>query len=191
VVDGKTNEITAFAPLADRIDITGAIITADALHTQHRHADYLISRGAHYVLTVKRNQPSLHRQLRSLPGAQIPAVGLTHDKGHGRIETRADQITNAIRGQWGIETACTGSATLSSPKTTARSAPGQAPPSWPPCATSPSACTDSPAQPISPPLAATSAATPTASCRYSHNGQINFAEALGLSTSQASQVHSR
>jgi hypothetical protein len=32
VVDGKTNEITAFAPLLDRIDITGAIITADAAH---------------------------------------------------------------------------------------------------------------------------------------------------------------
>jgi predicted transposase YbfD/YdcC len=33
VVDGKTNEITAFAPLLDRVAITGAIITADALHT--------------------------------------------------------------------------------------------------------------------------------------------------------------
>ncbi len=62
VVAGKTNEINAFAPLLDRIDITGAIITADALHTQHRHADYLIGRGAHYLLTVKRNQPSLHDQ---------------------------------------------------------------------------------------------------------------------------------
>lgn len=49
VVDGKTNEINAFAPLLDRIDITGAIITADAPHTQNRHADYLIGRGAHYL----------------------------------------------------------------------------------------------------------------------------------------------
>ncbi|HEX2289211.1 MAG TPA: ISAs1 family transposase, partial [Pseudonocardiaceae bacterium] len=89
VVDGKTNEINAFVPLLDRIDITGAIITADALHTQHRHADYLIGRGAHYVLTVKRNQPSLHRQLATLPWAQVPAVDLTHDKGHGRIESRS------------------------------------------------------------------------------------------------------
>jgi predicted transposase YbfD/YdcC len=92
VVDGKANEINAFAPLADRIDITGAIITADALHTQHRHADYLIGRGAHYVLTVKRNQPSLHRQLAALPWAQIPAVDLTDDKGHGRIESRSMKL---------------------------------------------------------------------------------------------------
>lgn len=34
VVDGKTNEINAFAPLLDRVDIAGAIVTADALHTQ-------------------------------------------------------------------------------------------------------------------------------------------------------------
>ena len=93
VVEGKTNEINAFAPLLDRIDITGAIITADALHTQHRHAHYLIGRGAHYVLTVKRNQPSLHRQLTALPWAQIPAVERTHDKGHGRIESRSLKLT--------------------------------------------------------------------------------------------------
>jgi hypothetical protein len=40
-VDGKTNEITAFAPLLDRIDVRDALITADALHTQRGHADYL------------------------------------------------------------------------------------------------------------------------------------------------------
>ena len=88
VVDGKTNEITAFAPLLDRIDLTGAIVTADALHTQHRHADYLIGRGAHYVLTVKRNQPGLHRQLAALPWAQVPAVDVARGKGHGRAQSR-------------------------------------------------------------------------------------------------------
>jgi predicted transposase YbfD/YdcC len=98
VVDGKTNEITAFAPLLDRINITGAIITADALQTQHRHADYLIGRGAHYVLTVKRNQPNLHRGLRALPWATIPVVDLTHDKGHGRIESRAVKLTSVTAG---------------------------------------------------------------------------------------------
>ncbi|HEX2301672.1 MAG TPA: ISAs1 family transposase, partial [Pseudonocardiaceae bacterium] len=58
VVDGKTNEITAFTPLLDRIDITDAIITADALHTQDEHARYLHRRGAHYVFIVKGNRPS-------------------------------------------------------------------------------------------------------------------------------------
>jgi predicted transposase YbfD/YdcC len=98
VVDGKSNEITAFAPLLDRVDLTGAIITADALHTQRAHADYLHDRGAHYVLTVKRNQPGLHDQLTMLPWAQIPAVDLTHDKGHGRVESRTLKLAAIIAG---------------------------------------------------------------------------------------------
>lgn len=98
VVEGKTNEINAFAPLLDRIDITGALITADALHTQHRHATYLAGRGAHYVLTVKRNHPGLHRQLRTLPWAKIPPVDVTHDKGHGRIESRTVKLTTVGAG---------------------------------------------------------------------------------------------
>ena len=80
--------ITAFAPLLDRVDITGAIITADALHTQDEHARYLHRRGAHYVLVVKGNRPRLHRQLAGLPWADIPAVDLTHNAGHGRRESR-------------------------------------------------------------------------------------------------------
>jgi len=98
VVDGKTNEVTAFAPLLDRIDVTDAIITADALHTQRAHADYLIGRGAHYVLIVKGNQPGLHRELTTLPWQQIPAVDVTHDKGHGRVETRTLQLAAMAAG---------------------------------------------------------------------------------------------
>jgi predicted transposase YbfD/YdcC len=98
VVDGKTNEVTAFAPLLDRIDVTDAIITADALHTQRAHADYLIGRGAHYVLIVKGNQPGLHRELSTLAWQQIPAVDVTHDKGHGRVETRTLQLAAVAAG---------------------------------------------------------------------------------------------
>jgi len=98
VVDGKTNEITAFAPLLDRLEISGAIVTADALHTQHRHADYLTGRGAHYVLTVKRNQPGLHRQLAALPWADVPAGDLTRGKGHGRTESRTVKLVAVTTG---------------------------------------------------------------------------------------------
>ncbi len=98
VVEGKTNEINAFAPLLDRIDITDAVVTADALHTQHRHAEYLIGRGAHYLLTVKGNHPKLQRELQDLPWAQIPAVDRTHDKGHGRAETRTLKLTAVTAG---------------------------------------------------------------------------------------------
>jgi len=60
-----------------------------------------------------------------------------------------------------------------------RSAPGTARPSWPPCATSRSACTAKPAPPTSPQHAGPSAGTPDASSRSSDNAQINFAGALG------------
>ncbi len=98
VVDGKSNEITAFAPLLDGIDIAGAVVTADAMHTQREHAEYLTSRGAHYLLTVKANQPTLHRQLRTLPWRDIPAADLTRDKGHGRVESRTVKITAVSTG---------------------------------------------------------------------------------------------
>lgn len=72
VVDGKSNEITAFTPLLDRVDIAGAIITADALHTQDEHARYLHDRGAHYVFIVKGNRPSCTSSWSGCPGATSP-----------------------------------------------------------------------------------------------------------------------
>jgi predicted transposase YbfD/YdcC len=97
-VDGKTNEITAFAPLLDRIDLTDVLLTADALHTQRGHADYLHDRGAHYVLIAKANQPKLHAQLIGLPWRQIPVADEQCDRGHGRIETRRVKITTVGAG---------------------------------------------------------------------------------------------
>jgi predicted transposase YbfD/YdcC len=89
-VGAKTNEIPLFATLLDRVgDLSSAVLTADAMHAQRDHATYLHSRGAHYVLTVKANQPSLHRQLAGLPWKQIPPADRTRDRSHGRVETRA------------------------------------------------------------------------------------------------------
>jgi predicted transposase YbfD/YdcC len=95
-VDHKTNEITAFTPLLERIDsacpLAGAVITADALHTQHSHARWLQKRGAHYVFIVKANQPTLHAQLVDLPWKGIPVVDQVRGRGHGRVETRTLQL---------------------------------------------------------------------------------------------------
>ena len=53
-VDGKTNEITRFAPLLEELDLAGCVITADALHTQREHAEFLVtSKHAHYILVVE------------------------------------------------------------------------------------------------------------------------------------------
>lgn len=93
-IDSKTNEITGFAPLLDRIDITDTIVTADALHTQDRHAIYLHKRRAHYVLIVKANRPTLRAQLVGLPWREVPTVDLSREKGHGRAESRALKLVS-------------------------------------------------------------------------------------------------
>jgi predicted transposase YbfD/YdcC len=94
-VPAGTSEITAFAPLLDIIDqtmdLTGLVITADALHTTRAHARYLIEHGADYVFTVKTNQSGLHRHLTSLPWDDIPVL-TSVTTGHGRTERRTIRL---------------------------------------------------------------------------------------------------
>jgi predicted transposase YbfD/YdcC len=88
-VDGKTSEITRFAPLLEPLDLAGCVITADALHTQREHAEFLVTgKGAHYILVVKKNQPGLYAQVKNLPWRRIPVASRQHDRGHGRQEHR-------------------------------------------------------------------------------------------------------
>ena len=93
-VDGKTNEITQFRPLLNGLDLAGWVVTADAMHTQHAHADWLVTqKDAAYLLLVKANQPSLHRQLTTTPWRNIPVLDYTRDRGHHRVEVRRLQVT--------------------------------------------------------------------------------------------------
>ena len=95
-IDAKSNEIPAFAPLLDDIadtDLTGAVVTMDALHAQRDHATYLVEqRRAHYLVTVKGNQPKLAAQLRGLPWREVPVVHRAYEAGHGREELRELQV---------------------------------------------------------------------------------------------------
>jgi len=92
-VDHTTNEITQFRPLLDGLDLAEAVVTADALHTQREHADWLVTyKQAAYLLVVKSNQPTLHQQLKALPWRDIPVADETRDRGHGRVETRRLQV---------------------------------------------------------------------------------------------------
>jgi DDE_Tnp_1-associated/Transposase DDE domain len=44
-VGAKTNEIARFRPLLDGLDLAGQVVTADALHTQREHADWLVTQS--------------------------------------------------------------------------------------------------------------------------------------------------
>ncbi len=64
----KTNEITQLKPLLDPLDLTGWVVTLDALHCHRRTAGYLVEdKNAAYVFTAaKDNQPTLVAQLDAL-----------------------------------------------------------------------------------------------------------------------------
>jgi predicted transposase YbfD/YdcC len=58
-VDAKSNEITAIPALLKLLDISGCIITLDAMGTQKEIAREIIGHGADYVLCLKANHPTL------------------------------------------------------------------------------------------------------------------------------------
>jgi predicted transposase YbfD/YdcC len=88
-VDVKHNETSHFTALLEPLDLAGAVVTFDALHTVRGNLDWLAAeKKAHYIAVVKANQPLLHARLKALPWQQVPAGDLTRDTGHGRAETR-------------------------------------------------------------------------------------------------------
>jgi len=84
----KTNEIPHFAHLMGKIgDLDGTVVTADALHTQREHAEYLHTHGAHYVLTVKNNQRALRERISSQTWSTRAIQHAGRQKKHGRTTT--------------------------------------------------------------------------------------------------------
>jgi predicted transposase YbfD/YdcC len=98
-VEARTNEIPMFAALLDRIGLAGAVVTADAMHAQRGHAEYLAGqRGAHYLITAKRNQPGLRAQLVALPWRQVLAAHDARENGRGRAGWRTVKVTAVAAG---------------------------------------------------------------------------------------------
>ena len=94
-VDDKSNEIIAIPELLDLIDIKGATITIDAIGTQYEIANKIVSKGGHYALRVKKNQPKLFRNVKSqfnfynnLYSNDSVKYKKTIEKDHGRGEMR-------------------------------------------------------------------------------------------------------
>src|SRR5260221_8555870 len=98
-VEVQTNEIPMLPVLLDKISLRGAIVTADSMHAQREHARYLVDqRGAHYILTVKDNQPKLRAQLAALPWRDVPATADTRERGHARHGRRILKDTAGAAG---------------------------------------------------------------------------------------------
>jgi hypothetical protein len=76
LVDTKTNEIPVARQLFGELDLAGRTVALDALHTQDQTArELVLDHGAHYLLTVKNNQPTLRQNIEKKVPA--PPVGFS------------------------------------------------------------------------------------------------------------------
>ena len=97
-VDVKHNETSHFTALLGPLDLAGAVVTFDALHTVRANLNWLAGKKkAHYIAVVKKNQPLLHARIRALPWRQVPAGSTTRGTGHGRTETRTLKSAHVSR----------------------------------------------------------------------------------------------
>ncbi len=93
-VDDHSNEITAIPPLLDLLEVSGCIVTTDAMGCQTAIAEKVIENDADYVFVVKENQSRLLETLQGLfdDPDEMKRVGCDYhksvDKDHGRIEIR-------------------------------------------------------------------------------------------------------
>ena len=99
-VDKKSNEITALPALLGMLDVKGAVVTADAMHTQRDAAELITGKGGDYVLALKGNQGSLHKDAKAwLADPGNAEKMLSHQeagRGHGREETRTATVCHDI-----------------------------------------------------------------------------------------------
>ena len=78
IVDTKTNEIPVARQLFKDLDLSGRLVSLDALHTQTETArELVLEAGADYLLTAKDNQPTVHQNIEKLlpaPKADFPPM---------------------------------------------------------------------------------------------------------------------
>ena len=98
-VSGKTNEITAIPRLLQRLELTGALVTIDAIGTQSGIAETILQRGGDYLLALKGNRPATLAEVEAF-FAEPPAGTLdrheTTDGDHGRIEVRRHAVGHDV-----------------------------------------------------------------------------------------------
>jgi predicted transposase YbfD/YdcC len=96
VVDAKSNEITAIPKLLEMLELSGAMVTIDAMGCQTEIAKQIVAKGADFCLAVKDNQPTLHQGIISFFEKHLEddfaGIRMRHhttdEKGHGREEAR-------------------------------------------------------------------------------------------------------
>jgi predicted transposase YbfD/YdcC len=103
-VDEKSNEITAIPQLLELLELQGCIVTIDAMGTQTAIAERIIEKEADYLLALKGNQGTSHKDVqlyfedaerREYADAEF-AYHKEVEKDHGRIEIRECWATDDV-----------------------------------------------------------------------------------------------
>ena len=106
-VENKSNEITAIPALLELLDISGCIVTIDAMGTQTEIAHQIQAQGADYVLALKANHPTLYQEVEqwfhNAQASDFQGIEYSYDvrveSGHHRREKR--QVTAVALNQMG------------------------------------------------------------------------------------------
>jgi len=109
--DAKSNEITAIPKLLEILELKGCIVTIDAMGCQKQIAEKIIQKEADYVLALKGNQGNLYTDVIDLfqQAHESNFEGMiwdfheTHDKNHGRIESRKYWTLSNLESLTGIK----------------------------------------------------------------------------------------
>ena len=94
----KSNEIEAIPRLIDKIDISGKVVTADAMSMQKTIIDRIRKNGGDFLIELKANQPSLRYGVEDRLKEHTPVYSYTEgpELGHGRIETRTYRVFDGL-----------------------------------------------------------------------------------------------
>lgn len=106
-VEAKENEITASPQLLAKVDVNGKIVVGDALHTQRKTSQQILSAGGDYLWPVKENHPRMYADIERLftPEKPRPGFGAVQKDfregkqvsyGHGRLEVRTIQTSTMM-----------------------------------------------------------------------------------------------
>ena len=94
--EDKSNEITAIPALLDMLELGQSIISIDAMGCQKTIAAKIVEKEADYILALKSNHETLHRNVTQLfENKQVVESNAQQNIGHGRIETRTCRMISA------------------------------------------------------------------------------------------------
>lgn len=94
-----SNEITAIPILLERLELTGALVTIDAMGCQTKIAAAIRAKGADYLLALKDNWPALSGEVERFFIDTDPATLERHettDNDHGRLEIRRHAVCHDV-----------------------------------------------------------------------------------------------